>query len=55
VVNRSDGSVEGVFEGHSAAVEALIEWCRRGPERAQVVEVISVEERTTGTDGFLVL
>jgi acylphosphatase len=36
VRNLSDGSVEGVFEGEESAVNALAEWCRKGPPAAKV-------------------
>jgi acylphosphatase len=36
VRNLPDGSVEGVFEGDEAAVNALVEWCRSGPPAARV-------------------
>ena len=34
--NKSDGTVEAVFEGDKAAVETLLEWCRVGPPHARV-------------------
>ena len=37
--NRSDGSVEGVFEGDRGSVEALIAWCRSGPALAGVTSL----------------
>ena len=36
VRNLPDGSVEGLFEGDEAAVNALVEWCRNGPPAARV-------------------
>ena len=39
VRNRRDGSVEAVFQGEAAAVEALLAWTRRGPPAARVDEV----------------
>lgn len=39
VKNCPDGSVAAVFEGDRAAIEAAIEWCRRGPAAARVSEV----------------
>jgi len=43
VRNRPDGAVEAVFEGDREDVEALVEFCRRGPRGAEV-ERIEVEE-----------
>jgi acylphosphatase len=42
--NLPDGTVEAVFEGAPAAVEAMIEWCREGPRYAQVSDVEVVWE-----------
>ncbi len=44
VRNRSDGSVEIVAEAPPAAIDALVEWCRRGPRAARVVRVEVAEE-----------
>jgi acylphosphatase len=50
--NREDGSVEAVFEGELDAVERLIEFCRRGPRRAEVADIEVSEEPPQGLDGF---
>ncbi|WP_026842679.1 acylphosphatase [Citrifermentans bremense] len=39
VANLSDGSVKACFEGEADDVEAMVEWCRRGPELARVDEL----------------
>ena len=36
VRNEPDGSVAGHFEGDAEAVDALVDWCRRGPTGARV-------------------
>lgn len=43
VRNTADGRVEIEAEGQRRAVEALVEWARRGPDRAEVAG-ISVED-----------
>ena len=48
VKNRPDGSVEGVFEGASEDVDALINWCKRGPRMASVSDVVVRELDYTG-------
>lgn len=40
VRNLPDGSVEGCFEGLEEDVNALVEWCHRGPAQARVDEVV---------------
>jgi len=52
VRNQGDGSVEAVFEGDAAAVEALVEFCRSGPRSADVTEVEVFEEEPEGLGGF---
>jgi acylphosphatase len=39
VRNRPDGRVEAVVEGEGAAVQAFLDWCRRGPLGAVVTDV----------------
>jgi acylphosphatase len=43
--NEPDGTVHAVFEGQPDAVEAMVEWCRRGPRHAVVdrVDVADLE------------
>jgi acylphosphatase len=48
VRNLSDGSVEVVAEGARVAVEALVEWCRRGPPAARVDELQVAWEPPSG-------
>jgi acylphosphatase len=54
VTNRPDGSVEAVFEGDCAAVDALVAFCRKGPRDAKVERVDVVEEEPEGIQGFRV-
>ena len=39
VRNRSDGSVEAVFEGEKASVDQAINWCWRGSPFSRVDDV----------------
>jgi acylphosphatase len=52
VANRSDGTVEGVFEGDRDAVERLVDFCREGPRGARVDWVDVVAEEPDGVTGF---
>jgi acylphosphatase len=56
VRNRPDGTVEAVFQGAPADVEALVEHCRRGPPRAQVTRLdLAWEPPVRGEPPFRVL
>jgi acylphosphatase len=50
--NLRDGSVEAVFEGTAEAVEALLEFCRRGPPSARVERVEVRDETPEDLAGF---
>jgi acylphosphatase len=52
--NRDDGTVEAVFEGEPEAVEALVDFCRRGPGHSWVDRVEEHEEPAQGIEGFRV-
>lgn len=52
VRNLWDGRVEAVFEGDPDAVNALCNWCRTGPPRAQVTGLEIAEEEPAGERGF---
>jgi acylphosphatase len=54
VRNRPDGAVEAVFEGEATDVEALVDFCRRGPPGAGVDRVEVEEELPEGLSGFRV-
>jgi len=48
VRNRADGRVELVAEGNPASLQALLDWCRRGPSGALVD---AVEHREMPAEG----
>ncbi len=51
VRNLPDGRVEALFEGDEAAVQHLVDWCRRGPPDARVEQVAVEWGETTGEFG----
>lgn len=52
VRNTPDGAVEAVFEGDPASVDQMVEFCRRGPSRAEVTGIEVVDEEPEGLTGF---
>lgn len=40
IKNKSNGDVEAIVSGTDEDVEIFIEWCRQGPDKAQVKDVI---------------
>ena len=52
--NRSDGSVELVFEGSEDAVDRAVAWCRHGPEYARVDAIEVDDTAPQGASGFTV-
>jgi acylphosphatase len=52
VRNRSDGSVEALVAGETAAVEELLRLCRRGPKLAEVLSIEDAFAEPPDTPGF---
>jgi acylphosphatase len=52
VRNLEDGRVEAVFEGPPDAVEAMVEFCHEGSDRARVEDVAVEYEGPEGLEGF---
>ncbi len=52
VANRSDGTVEALFEGDEDAVSSMVEWSRSGPSRAAVASVDVDEAQPEGHERF---
>lgn len=52
VRNLTDGRVEAVFSGPPAAVDAMIESCRRGPPGARVTGLDMGPSTELGFHGF---
>jgi acylphosphatase len=53
--NLPDGRVEVVLEGHTDAVNEVIEWCRRGTAQSKVESVEVADEPPDGARGFRIL
>ena len=54
ITNRPDGAVEAVFEAEPGAVEALVDFCRRGPRGADVDSIEAISEDPEGLTDFQV-
>ena len=54
--NLDDGRVEVIAEGDEDAVQALIEWCRKGSAQSKVesveVEDLGEDDQDARSDGF---
>jgi acylphosphatase len=55
VRNKSDGTVEALFEGEKNDVDSAVEWCRKGPPYSKVLKVDVEQEIYTGEfNGFAI-
>jgi len=55
VSNKKDGTVHVIATGESDAIDQLIDWCKRGPERAEVEGVEVREEEEVVFESFLIV
>ena len=54
VRNTDEGTVEALFEGDEADVQALVEYCRSGPPDASVADVDVSDAEPQDASGFSV-
>jgi acylphosphatase len=52
VRNLQDGRVEAAFEGDEKAVARMVNWCKHGPETADVEHIDVHHEAVEGLAGF---
>jgi len=55
VKNTPEGHVEVMASGEEPDLRRFIEWCKKGPERAVVSELIVNEVAQAHFEGFLIL
>ncbi|GEO11694.1 acylphosphatase [Segetibacter aerophilus] len=55
IKNTNEGDVEAVVTGSQDQLQAFATWCRTGPERANVSEVISEEVKEEKFKDFSVI
>jgi acylphosphatase len=53
--NSSEGDVEVMATGKEEAIQRFTEWCKRGPEMAEVTEVIMSKMAEAEFDGFVIM
>lgn len=55
IKNTTNGAVEATVNGNEEAVAQFVAWCRRGPEKAHVEEVVVTPKPDDGFTGFQVI
>lgn len=52
VKNTEDGNVEAMANGNEAQIQKFIEWCKTGPRRAVVSDIVITHKKEQIFDGF---
>ena len=55
IKNTDEGDVEAVVTGSGQQLQEFVSWCKQGPRRADVSEVISTEQEETRFKDFSVI
>ena len=55
IKNATEGAVEATVNGSEAAVNEFVAWCRKGPDRAQVTDVVVTPKPDDGFTGFQII
>ena len=55
IKNTAAGDVEALVTGSQEELNEFINWCKQGPEKAEVADVIVTEENETSFNDFEVI
>jgi len=55
IKNTNDGNVEAIVTGKEAQLEEFSNWCKKGPQKAKVVEVITKQINETHYNAFEII
>lgn len=55
IKNTPEGHVEALVSGTESQLEAFTKWCKRGPDKARVDEVLVTEETDNSFDEFTII
>jgi acylphosphatase len=55
IKNTREGNVEAMVTGNEESVQKFINWCRRGPPKAEVADVIVTKKEETSFTDFSVM
>ena len=55
IKNTKDGNVEAIVTGEEEKLEEFLNWCKKGPQKATVVEVITKQEKETHYNAFEII
>jgi len=52
IKNTKEGDVEVTVSGNNQQLEKFVNWCKRGPDKAAVEEVVVTQKEETTFKGF---
>ena len=55
IKNTENGDVEAIATGSQQQLEEFINWCKKGPEKSEVEDVIITSEKETSFSDFEVI
>ncbi len=55
IKNTKDGNVEAIVTGEEEKLEEFTNWCKKGPTKATVIDVIAKQEKETHYDTFEII
>jgi acylphosphatase len=55
IKNTPDGDVEALLSGTDRELEAFVAWCRQGPSKAKVIEIVISKSADQVFEGFTIL